>query len=142
MMKVEAVETRPVVVALEAPIGSALGQIREFGCILVAVRAGGLVGESLVFTLNNRRTAVLRTMIDELADVVIGRDAPAISPASGRAPGATSISSATRACPWSASRRSTGRSETCSGRAAASRSTASSAAPATACPPTIPAASG
>ncbi len=75
MMKVEAVETRPVVVALEAPIGSALGQIREFGCILVAVRAGDLVGESLVFTLNNRRTAVLRTMIDELAEVVIGREA-------------------------------------------------------------------
>ena len=75
MMKVEAVETRPVVVALDAPIGSALGQIREFGCILVTVRAGGLAGEMLVFTLNNRRTAVLRAMINELADVVVGRDA-------------------------------------------------------------------
>ena len=74
-MKVEAVETRPVVIRLEKPIGSALGQLHAFGCILVSVRAEGLVGENLVFTLNDRRTGVLRAMIDEMADLVIGRDA-------------------------------------------------------------------
>lgn len=74
-MKVEAVETRPVVIRLAKPIGSALGQLRDFGCILVTVRADGLAGENLVFTLNNRRTAVLKTMVDEMADLVVGRDA-------------------------------------------------------------------
>jgi len=74
-MKVEAVETRVVVLKPERPIGSALGQLREFGCILVTVRGEGVAGESLVFTLNNRRTAVLRTMIEEMADLVVGQDA-------------------------------------------------------------------
>lgn len=60
-MNITRVETRPVVVTLAQPIGSALGQIHSFGCILTFVHddAGG-VGENLVFTLNNRRTAVLR----------------------------------------------------------------------------------
>lgn len=75
-MKVVRVETRPVVVALEKPIGSALGQIRSFGCIPVFVHCDdGVVGENLVFTLNARRVRVLRDMIEELADVVIGCDA-------------------------------------------------------------------
>ena len=75
MLKVESVRTRPVVIRLDQPIGSALGKIAEFGCILVYVRAGGLVGESIVFTLHNKRTAVLQTMIDELAELVVGQDA-------------------------------------------------------------------
>ncbi|TDR93165.1 mandelate racemase/muconate lactonizing enzyme family protein [Enterovirga rhinocerotis] len=74
-MKVEAVETRTVVLRPDKPIGSALGQLHAFGCILVTVRAGGISGENIIFTLNNRRTAVLRTMIEEMADLVIGRDA-------------------------------------------------------------------
>ena len=75
-MKVTAVETQPVVVGLDQPIGSALGQIAGFGCILVTVRTdGGITGENLVFTLNDRRTKVLRQMVDELADVAVGRDA-------------------------------------------------------------------
>ena len=75
-MKVTAVGTRPVPVTLDEPIGSALGTISSFGCILVSVRTdGGVTGENLVFTLNNRRTRVLRQMVDELAELVIGRDA-------------------------------------------------------------------
>ena len=75
-MKVVAVDTDVVTVALDEPIGSALGQIRDFGCILVTLRTdAGITGENLVFTLNNRRTRVLKSMVDELADLVIGRDA-------------------------------------------------------------------
>ena len=75
-MIVERVETRPVHLPLDKPIGSALGQIASFGCILVSVRMdSGVVGENLIFTLNNRRTGVLRQMVDELADLIVGRDA-------------------------------------------------------------------
>jgi L-alanine-DL-glutamate epimerase-like enolase superfamily enzyme len=75
LMKVLKVETEAVLVTLPAPIGSALGPIRDFGCVLITVRTDeGLTGENLIFTLNNRRTAVLRQMVDELADLIIGRD--------------------------------------------------------------------
>ena len=75
-MKVTAVETLPVLVPLPNPIGSALGQIRSFGCILVSVRTdAGITGENLIFTLNGRRTKVLRQMVEEIGELVIGRDA-------------------------------------------------------------------
>jgi L-alanine-DL-glutamate epimerase-like enolase superfamily enzyme len=75
-MKITRVETRPVVVTLKKPIGTAFGQITTFGCVLIFVHGdSGVIGENLVFTLNNRRTKVLRQMIDELADLLIGRDA-------------------------------------------------------------------
>lgn len=75
-MKVARVETRPVTVTLTQPIGSALGQIRSFGCILVFVHCdSGVIGENLIFTLNNRRTRVLQAMVEELGDLIIGRDA-------------------------------------------------------------------
>ena len=75
-MKVTAVETRPVTVRLAQPIGSALGQIACFGCILVTIRTdGGISGENLVFTLNDQRTKVLRAMVDSLADLIVGHDA-------------------------------------------------------------------
>jgi L-alanine-DL-glutamate epimerase-like enolase superfamily enzyme len=75
-MKVVAVETQPVLLKLPQPIGSALGQIASFGCILVSVRTDeGVTGENLIFTLNDRRTRVLRQMVDELADLAVGQDA-------------------------------------------------------------------
>ena len=53
-----------------------MGRFTRFGCVLVFVHGdSGVIGENLVFTLNNRRTNVLRQMIDELADLLIGRDA-------------------------------------------------------------------
>ncbi len=75
-MKVTRVETRCVTVKLDKPIGSALGQLHSFGCILVFVHCdSGIVGENLIFTLNARRTPVLQSMVEEMADLVIGRDA-------------------------------------------------------------------
>jgi L-alanine-DL-glutamate epimerase-like enolase superfamily enzyme len=75
-MKIVKIETQPVIVKLPQPIGSALGEIRNFGCVLVTVHGDqGVTGENLVFTLNNRRTKVLRQMVDELGDLLIGRDA-------------------------------------------------------------------
>jgi L-alanine-DL-glutamate epimerase-like enolase superfamily enzyme len=75
-MKVTRVETRTVTLKLDQPIGSALGQLHSFGCILVFVHCdSGIVGENLIFTLNARRTRVLQTMVEELGDLIIGRDA-------------------------------------------------------------------
>ena len=75
-MKVTRVETRCVTVKLDKPIGSALGQLHSFGCILVFVHCDlGIVGENLIFTLNARRTRVLQSMVEEMADLIIGRDA-------------------------------------------------------------------
>src|SRR3954464_7036715 len=75
-MKVTRVETRTVTLKLDTPIGSALGQLHSFGCILVFVHCdSGIVGENLIFTLNARRTPVLRAMVEELGDLIVGRDA-------------------------------------------------------------------
>ncbi|ONG55793.1 mandelate racemase [Pseudoroseomonas deserti] len=79
-MKVTSVETRVVQLPLDKPIGSALGEIRGFGCILVTVRTDqGITGENLIFTLNDRRTAVLRAMVDALVDAIVGHDAGMIA---------------------------------------------------------------
>ena len=75
-MKVTRVETRCFTVKLDKPIGSALGRLHSFGCILVFVHCdSGIIGENLIFTLNARRTRVLQSMVEEMADLVIGRDA-------------------------------------------------------------------
>jgi L-alanine-DL-glutamate epimerase-like enolase superfamily enzyme len=75
-MKIERLETRALSLPLERPIESALGPIRGCGVVLVhAYTDNGIVGENLVFTLNDRRTGVLQRMVDELADLVVGRDA-------------------------------------------------------------------
>jgi L-alanine-DL-glutamate epimerase-like enolase superfamily enzyme len=85
-MKVERVETRVVVVPLAKPIGSALGVLRDCGCILVFVHCeGGIVGENLIFALNNRRTRVLRAMVEELGELLVGRDAGLIAEFGARA---------------------------------------------------------
>src|ERR1700734_1259815 len=75
-LKVIAVETKAIVLPLPQPIGSALGTIARLGCILVTVRTDqGIAGENLVFTLHDRRTKVLRQMVDDLADMIVGQDA-------------------------------------------------------------------
>jgi L-alanine-DL-glutamate epimerase-like enolase superfamily enzyme len=79
-VKVTRVETREVVLTMDPPIGSALGQLHSFGCIAVFVHCDdGTIGENLIFALNNRRTRVLRAMVEELADLVIGQDAGLIA---------------------------------------------------------------
>lgn len=75
-MKIERLETRALSLPLDRPIESALGTISSCGLVLVhAYTDNGIVGENMVFTLNDRRTGVLRQMVDELADLVVGRDA-------------------------------------------------------------------
>lgn len=75
-MKVTQVQTRVVSLPLARPILSALGAIDRCGVVLVYVHtAAGVVGENLVFTLNDRRTGVLRGMVDELGGLLAGHDA-------------------------------------------------------------------
>jgi len=75
-MKVTRVQTRVVSLPLARPILSALGTIDRCGVVLVYVHTdAGVVGENLVFTLNDRRTGVLRGMVDELGDLLTGHDA-------------------------------------------------------------------
>jgi len=79
-MKVTKLEARPLVVRLAQPIASALGAIACCGVVVVRLHTdAGVVGENLVFTLNNRRTRVLARMVDELADLIIGHDASHIT---------------------------------------------------------------
>lgn len=79
-MKVTAVKTHVVKLPIDQPIGSALGRIENFGCILVTVETDdGITGENLIFTLNDRRTVVLNQMTLELGDLIIGRDAGLIA---------------------------------------------------------------
>ncbi len=85
-MKVTRVETETVTLTLARPIGSALGELRDFGMVLVTIHTDeGLTGENLVFTLNNRRTPVLRAMVEELSDLIVGQDAGLIAGFNARA---------------------------------------------------------
>ena len=75
-MKVTKIATQALRLPLDPPIGSALGQFTCFGIVLVTLHTdAGITGENLVFTLNDRRTKVLRQMVEDLADVVVGQDA-------------------------------------------------------------------
>ncbi len=74
-MKVAAVEIEHVVLPLPRPIGFALGEIHSLGCLLVTVRSDeGAIGESLVFSLNDRYCRVFAEMIRTLVPVVVGTD--------------------------------------------------------------------
>ncbi|MGW9331122.1 mandelate racemase/muconate lactonizing enzyme family protein [Bosea sp. NPDC055594] len=74
-MKVRSVDTRHVVLPLDEPIGFALGEIHSFGVILVRITTNeGPAGESLIFTLNDVRSRVLREMVESLASLVVGAD--------------------------------------------------------------------
>jgi L-alanine-DL-glutamate epimerase-like enolase superfamily enzyme len=85
-VKVDRIETHPVILPIEPPIASALGEMSKLGCIIVRLHTDeGIIGENLIFTLNDRRTKVLRQMVDELADLVVGQDAGHITAFSDRA---------------------------------------------------------
>lgn len=80
MMKISSLAIDHVVLTLPRPIGFALGQIRQLGCILVTLRdSDGVTGESLVFTLNDVRTRVFLEMIRSLEPLVLGRPRHAIA---------------------------------------------------------------
>jgi L-alanine-DL-glutamate epimerase-like enolase superfamily enzyme len=75
-VKVTRVRTEVVHLPVDPPILTAiLGSIRSADCVLTFLETDeGLVGEGLVFSINNRRLPAIHTMIGELADLVVGLD--------------------------------------------------------------------
>ena len=79
-MKVTGVRTTRLEVPLPmafngAPIMSGLGPLTTTGVLIIEVETDqGVVGENLVFTLNNRRLGVLDEMVRGLAHLVVGMD--------------------------------------------------------------------
>ncbi len=74
-MKITKLRTVAVQLPLEKPIRTSIHRIASAGCLLVFLETdGGIVGESLLFTLNGKRLAVLDAMVRSLEPVIIGRD--------------------------------------------------------------------
>src|SRR5260221_8281618 len=74
-MKITGLRTVAVQIPLETPIRTSIHHITAAGCLLVFLETdGGIVGESLLFTLNGKRVSVLDAMLRSLEPVVIGRD--------------------------------------------------------------------
>ena len=75
-MKITRLRTEVVHIPVEPPILTAiLGSIRSADCVLTFLETDqGLVGEGLVFSINNRRLKAIHTMVEQLADLVIGLD--------------------------------------------------------------------
>lgn len=74
-MKVTALRTTALHLTLPAPIVGGLGPITSFGVLAVFLDTDqGVTGETLVFTLNNRRLAVFDEMVRSLAPLIVGRD--------------------------------------------------------------------
>lgn len=75
-MKITSLSTSRHVVPLPKPIMSGLGPLTTSGVLIVRLETqGGVVGENLVFTLNNKRLAVLDEMVLSLAPLVEGMEA-------------------------------------------------------------------
>lgn len=74
-MKITRLRTEVVHVPFTPPIGSRLMTLRSADCVLVFLETDeGLVGEGLVFTLNNHRLPVLHEMVRSLEPLVAGLD--------------------------------------------------------------------
>src|ERR1022692_3757764 len=75
-MKITKLHTQVVHLPIDPPILTAiLGNIVSADCVLTFLETdAGLVGEGLVFTINNRRLGVIHEMIRNLEDLVIGLD--------------------------------------------------------------------
>ena len=75
MSKVTTLRTERLVVPLPTPIMSGLGPLTTTGVLLIHIESdAGVIGENLVFTLNNKRLAVLDEMVRSLEPLVIGLD--------------------------------------------------------------------
>ena len=75
MAVITALRTERLVVPLPTPIMSGLGPITTTGVLLVFLDTDqGVIGENFVFTLNNRRLAVLDEMVRSLEPLVVGLD--------------------------------------------------------------------
>ena len=75
MSIVTKLRTERLVVPLPAPIMSGLGPITTTGVLVVFLESdAGPIGENFVFTLNNKRLAVLDEMVRSLEPLVVGLD--------------------------------------------------------------------
>ena len=75
MTKITALRTERLVVPLQKPIMSGLGPLTTTGVLIVFLETdAGVVGENLIFTLNNKRLAVLDEMVRSLEPLVLGLD--------------------------------------------------------------------
>ncbi len=75
MAVITALRTEKLAVPLPAPIMSGLGPITTTGVLLVFLDTDpGVIGENLVFTLNNKRLAVIDEMVRSLEPLVVGLD--------------------------------------------------------------------
>ena len=74
-MKITHVETRLVNLPFEAPIKTAVHDMRSVGCCLLSLKTDeGLVGEGYLFTLNSVRLKAFDEMVRGFEHVLIGRD--------------------------------------------------------------------
>jgi L-alanine-DL-glutamate epimerase-like enolase superfamily enzyme len=74
-MKVTKLRTMAVQVPVAKPIRTAIHHIKTAGCLLVFLETdAGIVGESLLFTLNGKRLAMLDEMVRSLEPVIVGGD--------------------------------------------------------------------
>jgi L-alanine-DL-glutamate epimerase-like enolase superfamily enzyme len=74
-MKITGMRTQIVHLPIEPPILSAIFAIRSADCVLVYLETDqGLVGEGMVFSINNRRLDVIHAMVRSLEPLVIGLD--------------------------------------------------------------------
>jgi L-alanine-DL-glutamate epimerase-like enolase superfamily enzyme len=74
-MKITKLRTLPVQVPLAKPIRTSIHHIASAGCLLVFLETDrGIVGESLLFTLNGRRLRLLDEMVRSLEPLVVGSD--------------------------------------------------------------------
>jgi L-alanine-DL-glutamate epimerase-like enolase superfamily enzyme len=74
-VKVTRLRTVPLLLPADPPVVSAIFPIHSFGCLAVFLETDqGIVGESLIFAINNKRLAVLREMVESLAPLIVGQD--------------------------------------------------------------------
>ena len=74
-MKITNLRTSVVHFPFEPPIDGGPLHLRSADCVLVFLETdAGLVGEGLVFALNNQRVAVINEMVLSLAPLVVGLD--------------------------------------------------------------------
>ncbi|MBV8652606.1 MAG: mandelate racemase/muconate lactonizing enzyme family protein [Alphaproteobacteria bacterium] len=74
-MKVTKLRTLAVQVPIAKPIRTAIHHIKTAGCLLVFVETdAGIVGESLLFTLNGKRLQMLDEMVRSLEPIIVGGD--------------------------------------------------------------------
>src|SRR5262245_10724052 len=74
-MKVTNVRTEAVRIEQPVPLMSSLGAITSFGCLLIYVETDqGIVGENLVFSLNDKHVPLFEAAVRLLTPLALGKD--------------------------------------------------------------------